>query len=174
MNFYDRDPSLPYWLANVEANSLFENHSHRLDRAQAWLRYRNVSESCTAFGQAVLMRGHFEAGSLGAHTYQWTFTPTYLGQPAIVLPVHEQGRLVDLVAIARHDYRVWGCCTGTGQYVGKFVNPLPVHDTPYSWLMGTILTGRTGQVFTLVRLSGGFAAEKMLLFDRTRAILRTA
>ena len=135
MNFYDRDPSLPYWLANVEANSLFENHSHRLDRAQAWLRYRNVSESCTAFGQAVLMRGHFEADSLGAHTYQWTFTPTYLGQPAIVLPVHEQGRLVDLVAIARHDYRVWGCCTGTGQYVGKFVNPLPVHDTPYSWLM---------------------------------------
>jgi len=78
MNFYDRDPSLPYWLANVEANSLFENHSHRLDRAQAWLRYRDVSESCTAFGQAVLMRGHFEAGSLGAHTYQWTFTPTYL------------------------------------------------------------------------------------------------
>ena len=65
---------------------------------------------------------------------------------------------MDLVAIARHDYRVWGCCTGTGQYVGKFVNPLPVHDTPYSWALGTILTGRTGQVFTLVRLSGGFAA----------------
>jgi hypothetical protein len=82
--------------------------------------HRDVSDSCTAFGQAVLIRGIFEAGSLGAHTYHWTFTPTYLGQPAIVLPVYEQGRLVDLLAIARHDYRVWGCCTGAGQYVGDF------------------------------------------------------
>jgi hypothetical protein len=82
-----------------------------------------------------MMRGHFEAGSLGAHTYHWTFTPTYKGDPAIVVPVHEQGRLVDLLAIARHNFRVWGCCTGAGQYVGKFANPLPVHDTPYSWLM---------------------------------------
>jgi hypothetical protein len=82
-----------------------------------------------------MMQGHFEAGSLGAHTYRWTFTPTYKGEPAIVLPVHEQGRLLDFLAIARHDYRVWGCVTGAGQYLGQFGAPLSVHGTPYSWLM---------------------------------------
>ena len=72
--------------------------------------------------------GHFEGGILGQHTFSWTFTPTHLGELAVVLPVHEQRRLVDLLAIARHDYRVWGCCTGAGQYVGVFANPLPVHE----------------------------------------------
>ena len=55
-----------------------------------------------------MMRGHFEGGILGQHTFCWTFTPTHVGELAVVLPVHEQGRLVDLLAIARHDYRVWG------------------------------------------------------------------
>ncbi len=135
MSFYDRDPTVPFWQSNVDVVSLFTAHAHRQDRAQAWLRYRDVAETCTAFGQAVIMRGHFEAGSLGAHSYHWTFTPTCQGAPAIVLPVYDQGRLLDLLAIARHDYRVWGCCTGAGQYVGRFANPLQVHDTPYSWLM---------------------------------------
>jgi hypothetical protein len=132
---YHRDPSVPYWKSNTDVDALFEAHQYRPERAQAWLRYREVSETCHGFEQAVTMRGHFEAGSLGAHTYHWTFTPTFEGDPAIVLPVHEQGRLVDLLAIARHDYRIWGCTIGAGQYVGKFANPLPVHDTPYSWLM---------------------------------------
>ena len=92
-----------------------------------------------------MMRGFFEGGILGNHTYHWTFTPTYVGELAIVLPVYEQGRLVDLLAISRHDHRVWGCATGNGQYVGDFSNAerkdrtlpivLHVHDTPYSWLM---------------------------------------
>jgi hypothetical protein len=132
---YHRDPRVPYWRSNVDVDFLFTAHSHRPDRAQAWLRYRGVSENSLAFGQAVLMRGHFEGGILSQHTFCWTFTPTHVGELAVVLPVHEKGRLVDLLAIARHDYRVWGCRTGAGQYVGVFANPLPVHDTPYSWLM---------------------------------------
>jgi hypothetical protein len=142
MNFYHRDPTVPFWRANVDVDALFENHSHRPERAQAWLRYRDVSESCTAFGQAVMMRGHFEGGILGNHTYRWTFTPTFEGEPAIVLPVHERGRLVDLLAIARHDHSVWGCCTGAGQYIGstavhrKSLNgPLRVYKTPINWLL---------------------------------------
>jgi hypothetical protein len=145
MTFYHRDPSVPFWRSNVDVDLLFENHSHRPERAKAWLRYRDVSETCCGFEQAVMMRGHFEGGILSNHTYHWTFTPTSKGKPAIVLPVYEQGRLVDFLAIARHDYRVWGCCTGAGQYVGDFSNAtredrtlpiiLHVHDTPYSWLM---------------------------------------
>jgi|ERR1700687_125959 len=145
MNFYNRDPSVPFWRANVDVDTLFENHSHRPERAQAWLRYRDVSETCLGFEQATLMRGHFEGGILGNHTYHWTFTPTHKGEPALVFPVYEQGRLVDLLAVARHNHRVWGCVTGNGQCIGDFSNAarenrtlpiiLYVHDTPYSWLM---------------------------------------
>jgi hypothetical protein len=134
MTIYDRDPTVPYWRANVDVDSLFTSHANRPERAQAWLKFRDVSE-CSILEQAVMMRGHFELGLLSDHTYHWTFTPTHTGGLAIVLPVYERGRLVDFLAIARHRHGVWGCCTGAGQYVGRFGNPLPVHDTPYSWLM---------------------------------------
>jgi hypothetical protein len=134
MSFYDRDSSVPYWRANVDVDSLFAAHAHRPDRAQAWLRHYDVSDSFV-FQNAVTMRGHFELGILSDHTYHWTFTPTHAGDLAVVLPVYERGGLVDLLAISRHDHTVWGCVTGAGQYAGRFSNPLPVHDTPYSWLM---------------------------------------
>ena len=94
--YYHRDPTVPFW-SNVDVDTLFENHSHRPERAKAWLRFRDVSESCTAYGQAVMMRGHFEGGILGNHTYHWTFTPTYTGKLAIVLPVYDDCRLVDFL-----------------------------------------------------------------------------
>jgi hypothetical protein len=143
MTFYDRDPTVPFWRSNVDVDALFTAHAHSPDRAQAWLRYRDVSETSETFKEARMMRGHFEGGILGNHTYDWTFTPTYKGDPAIVLPVYERGRLVDLLAIARHDYRIWGCVTGAGQFVGQFVSSthdraLPVtvnvHEAPISWL----------------------------------------
>jgi hypothetical protein len=133
MSFYDRDSIVPYWRANVDVDSLFAAHAHRPDRAQAWLRFRDVSE-CSTLEQAVMMRGHFELGILNNHTYHWTFTPTHAGGLAIVLPVYELGRLVDFLAIDRHDHSVWGCTTGAGQFIGKFADPLAVHDTPHSWL----------------------------------------
>jgi hypothetical protein len=136
MNFYNRDDSLPYWLANIDVDSLFIAHAHNPDRAKAWLKFREVSEP-TILERAAMMRGHFELGLLGGHTYHWTFTPTYAGEPAIVLPVYEACRLVDFLAISRHDpHNIWGCCTGAGQHVGRFADPLQVHDTPYSWLLG--------------------------------------
>jgi hypothetical protein len=89
-----------------------------------------------------MMRGRFEFGLLGYHTYHWTFTPTHVGELAIVLPVYEDYRLVDLLAISRHDHSVWGCLTGAGQYIGstavhrKTLNsPLRVYKTPINWLL---------------------------------------
>jgi hypothetical protein len=89
-----------------------------------------------------MMRGHFEFGCLGYHTYCWTFTPTHTGKLAIVFPVYEDFRLVDFLAISRHDHSVWGCCTGAGQYIGstavhrKTLNsPLRVYKTPINWLL---------------------------------------
>jgi hypothetical protein len=137
MSFYDRDSTVPFWRSNVDVDALFENHSHRPDRAQAWLRYRDISEPT-----AVTMRGHFEGGILGSHTYHWTFTPTHTGELAIVMPVYERGRLVDLLAIARNDHSIWGCVTGAGQYVGSTArhrqttnSPLRVYKTPINWLL---------------------------------------
>ncbi len=168
MTFYNRDPSVPFWRSNVDVDSLFTAHSYRPERAQAWLRHRYVSESCSAFGQAVMMRGHFEGGILGQHTFCWTFTPTHVGEPAIVLPVYEDYRLVDLLAIARHDYRVWGCVTGAGQYVGSTAvhrkdssSPLRVYKTPINWLLANCegIMPLSKSFFPLLQYASSIIAE---------------
>ncbi|SIN83513.1 hypothetical protein SAMN05443247_00078 [Bradyrhizobium erythrophlei] len=142
MNYYHRDPTVPFWRSNVDVDSLFTAHAHRPERAQAWLRFFDTSESTPAFEEVRIMRGHFEGAILGDHTYHWTFTPTYKGEPAIVLPVRECGRVVDILAIARGDHNVWGCCTGAGQFVGSTAvhrknlnSPLRVYKTPINWLL---------------------------------------
>lgn len=135
MSVYDRDHGLPFWQNYVDAESIFQAFSHRSERAQAWLRYRNVAETCIGFRQAVLMKGFFEGGILANHTYHWTFTPGCRGDLAISIPVFNGGRLVDFVAMSRNDHTVWGACTGTGQYLGDLTGPrLRVHRSLAGWL----------------------------------------
>ncbi len=69
------------------------------------------------------------------------FTPTYAGELAIVFPVYEDYRLVDILAISRHNHSVWGCVTGAGQFIGSTAvhrsslnSPLRVYKTPITWL----------------------------------------
>jgi hypothetical protein len=127
---YLRDSTLPYWQNNVCAESIFDAFSYGPERAQAWLRYRDVSETCTGFLQATMMHGHFELGILGNHTYHWSFTPGRRGDLAIVVPVSN-----DFVAMSRHDHNLWGTCTGRGQYLGSLTAPrLRVHRTLAGWL----------------------------------------
>ena len=141
MAFYDRDPKVPYWRSNVDVDSLFAAHSHRPERARAWLDWRYVSDTIT--NEAAMVRGHFELGLLAYHVFRYTFTPTHAGEPAIVLPVYEDFRLVDLLAMSRHDpHTVWGCVTGAGQYIGSTTehrkdrtNPVRVYETPITWLL---------------------------------------
>jgi hypothetical protein len=137
--FYHRDPSVPFWRSNTDVEQLFDAHAHAPERAQAWLRFRDVSEQAT-FEKAVLMRGRFELGLLGYHTYTWSFTPTHEGERAIVLPVYEDCRMVDLLAMSRHDpHNVWGCTTGAGQHIGsgtrERTSPVRVYRTPITWLL---------------------------------------
>jgi hypothetical protein len=135
MNFYHRDPTVPYWGSNVDVESVLENFSHRPEKAQAWLRYRDVPETCFGFERAVMMHGHFEGGVLSNHTFQWSFTPGRRGDLAIVVPVLNNGRLVDLAAMSRHDHNIWGCTTGDGQYLGSLATPrLRVHRSLAGWL----------------------------------------
>ena len=51
--FYSRDPSVPFWRSNSDVDALFDA----------------LSEQAT-FEKAVMMRGHFELGMLGYHTYE--------------------------------------------------------------------------------------------------------
>jgi len=138
--FYNRDPTVPFWRANVDADQLFEAFAHRPERAQAWLRYRDVSESCFGFQRAVMMRGKFELGILGSHMYHWSFTPTHTGDLAVVLPVYEDCRMVDLLAMSRHDpHNVWGCTTAAGLHIGsgtrERTSPVRVYKSPINWLL---------------------------------------
>jgi len=128
---YLRDDSLPYWQNNVDASIIFHSFAHRPERAKAWLTARHVSND-----DAAMMRGHFRCGLLTNHTYSWTFTPGHRGDLAIVLPVLEGGRLVDFVAMSRHNENaMWGCCTGVGQFVGRFSGAtVKVYKTPLAWL----------------------------------------
>jgi hypothetical protein len=140
-SFYHRDPSVPFWRSNLNAEQLFEAHGHSPHRARAWLEWRGVSDSCT--GQAVMMRGRFELGLLAYHTFHHTFTPTHKGGLAIVLPVYEDFRMVDLLAISRHDpHNIWGCTIGASQHLGSTIehrkdrdSPLRVYKTPINWLL---------------------------------------
>ena len=81
-----------------------------------------------------MMQGHFELGILGNSTFNWTFTPGRKGDLAIALPVFNDYRLADFVAMSRHDHTVWACCTGAGSYLGDIPNPLRVYRTPAEWL----------------------------------------
>src|ERR1700744_5903512 len=84
---YQRDESLPFWQNYVDTQSIIERFANLPDKAQAWLRYRDVSESCIGFPQAAMMHGHFEGGVLADHTFCWTFTPGRRGDTAIVVPL---------------------------------------------------------------------------------------
>jgi hypothetical protein len=134
MTFYHRDPSVPYWRSNIDVDALFENHSQGSHKAQTWLRYRAVLETCVGFEQAVMMHGHFEGGILDNHTYHWTFTPGRRGDLAIVVPVYRDCRLVDFIAMSRHDHEIWGCVIGAGTFLGDIRTPLRIHRTPADWL----------------------------------------
>ncbi len=137
---YHRDPTVPYWRSNTDMDALLEDHAIRQ-------------------GYAVLMRGHFEAGILPDHTYQWTFTPNDHDEPAIVFPVYEKHRLVDLLTISQHDHRIWGCVTGAGQYVGNFSSVLQVHDTPDSWLAGDGVLPLAKAFFPLMQFASSIVAR---------------
>jgi hypothetical protein len=132
---YYRDPTLPFWQANIDGDSLFSAHEHWPERARAWLRYRNVAETCSGYREARMMRGYFEGGVLNKHTYHWTFTPGYRGDLAITLPIRSDCRIIDFVAMSRFDHTVWGGVTGAGQYIGSLTSSrLRIHRTFAGWL----------------------------------------
>lgn len=138
---YYNDESLPFWRMNVDATALFEAHAHNPERAKAWLCFRDVSET-EIIDSAKMMRGTFELGILSDHTFNWTFTPTPLGELAVVIPIFGQCGMVDILAVSRYDHSVWGCCTGAGLYAGRLDmnrktrrSALRLYKSPITWFL---------------------------------------
>lgn len=132
-SIFNDDPNVPYWQSRVDIATLIDRHEHSPERACAWLNYHGATDQ-RVFHHATMMRGMFNLGILRARTYAWTFTPG-MGDKAIVLPVFDDGRLVDLFAVARQNPDVWGCVTGFGQFIGRTrPPPLRVHKTARGWI----------------------------------------
>jgi hypothetical protein len=134
---YQRDPSLPFWRSNICVEQLLEDFA--INGTQ--------------------MRGHFEGGILGDHCFSWTFTPNREDEPALIFPVYDNLRLVDLLAISSHP-QVWGCVVGAGSYVGTFASQLRVHRTPDSWLKsGTGILPLARSFFPMLQLADSIIAD---------------
>jgi len=130
---FNFDLNVPYWKSRVDLITLFEQHAHRPEKAAAWLEYHGCT-NIQFVANCALMRGIFNLGILTSNTYTWTFTPG-IGDTAVVLPVVQEGRLADLVAISRHNQQIWGCVTGYGSFIGRtFPPPLRVHRHARSWI----------------------------------------
>ena len=158
MSVYYRDSSLPFWRMNVDVDALFAAHAHNPDRAKAWLTFRDA-EKHPASTTARMMRGSFVLGILANHTYNWTFTPTHLGDLAIVVPIYEDNRMVDILAMSRIEPNMWGCCTGAGQSTGAFTNPLTVHRSPLDLLSGSGILPLARAYFPILQFASKIVAQ---------------
>lgn len=69
------------------------------------------------------------------------YAPAPTGQRRLILPVHEDGELVDLVAVSSTEPDDWHVRTGAATALGLFdgwhhrwVDAVPVHRNPLEWL----------------------------------------
>jgi hypothetical protein len=110
---YHHDTS-PYW-GNDDVTDLYQDHAHR--------RGDNV----------MIMAGVFRPALLPDYTYEHRFIPTDDGQPTRVIPVFDECKVSDIVAVGD---KVWGCVSGRAAVLGTFGDPLRVYKHPTSWMAG--------------------------------------
>lgn len=136
----EQDPLLPYWGAEVDVPKLYRAHAYDCGRVDAWLEATGCEPArVRALGPVAEMRGRFDLGILSGLTYRHVFMPdSAVRSRAIVIPVFQDGAMVDLLAISRRDSGVWGCVTGRGKMVGHTTRdaPLRVYREPRSWFIG--------------------------------------
>src|SRR5436305_14416162 len=108
----DFDPVVPFWGADADLTELYLEHARHgpeLDQVldTLWLNADAIAPAAAA------MRGTCRGAALLDHCYWRTFTPGGGDCLALVVPVHEDGRMVDMVACGDFD-RGWGAVTGRG------------------------------------------------------------
>lgn len=134
------DSECPYWRSDIDAGELLEQYklgcggfSDWLDRAADNDWYSTEPNGVTVYA----MRGKFAALIWPDRAHSFTFTPGAGDTLALVAPVIEDGRIIDLVAMAAHDEWIWGCVTGRGKITGNETEgePLRVYKSAFQWLL---------------------------------------
>lgn len=137
---FELDPACPYWQSDFDAGELLEKYklgcggfSDWLDRESGDSWYSDEPRGALVYA----MRGHFEPLIWPDRCHQYTFTPGAGGTLALVIPVVEDGRVIDLVAMAAHHEWIWACVTGRGTVTGNETEgePLRIYKTAWQWLL---------------------------------------
>jgi hypothetical protein len=103
---------------------LYQEHAYESVAVDDWIEMHfGDVDAVRAFGPIAEMRGQF-THSESSHIYQYQFTPKKDGTyRAIVMPVLEDGVMVDLVTWrwSQHAKRldVWGCVTHAGRFLNR-------------------------------------------------------
>jgi hypothetical protein len=108
--------TLQYWL-NDDVTDLYQDHAHR--------RGDNV----------MIMAGVFRPALLPDYTYDYIFEPNDDGPPTRVIPVFDECKVSDIVAVGD---KAWGCVSGRASALGTFTDPQRVYKNPTSWMAGSL------------------------------------
>jgi hypothetical protein len=137
MKIYEPDPELPFWRSNIDVSDLYNNATQ--EGCHDVLVQTGLFEPSEKinFERMVLMVGRFLPLLSNDATYHWTFSPGLGDEQALVLPIIEDGQIVDLLALNGGDTDVWGCVTGQGGLAGTITagQPVRVYKSPFQWLL---------------------------------------
>ncbi|EKS38751.1 hypothetical protein [Afipia clevelandensis] len=135
---YEYDPEVPYWRADVDAQALYDAHGRVGPEVTDLLLELELAKPSGVddIGPVAIMDGRFSDAYLGDHTFTWIFTPGEGPDSAIVIPIWQDGRVVDLLALSADDVRNWGCVTGKGIVAGTIPDgqPVRVYEAPWRWV----------------------------------------
>lgn len=121
----------------------FLEHAYETHEINDWIE-RNMGDidAVKAFGPIAMMKGRFIPYG-NSYIYDYEFMPHPMGaQRAIVMPVREDGAVVDIVAwrFSHAALDVWGCVTHAGRFLNRDAiykprsQPLFVCDNWHQWI----------------------------------------
>src|SRR3954452_18198878 len=101
--------------------ALYHQHAYDSPAIDSWIDSNHADiETVRAFGPIAEMRGTFTPAKI-SYIYRYQFTPDKNGPyRAIVMPVFEDGQMVDMVAwrVTQNSKKldVWGCFNHQGRF----------------------------------------------------------
>ena len=127
-----------------ETEKLYHEQAYESPAVDDWIDYVGADiDAVRAFGPIAEMRGRFVPYKRSG-IYDYEFIPEPKGvQRAVVMPVNEDGAMVDIVAwrISQAKLDVWGCVTHAGRFLNRDAIydksrtvPLEICESYWHWL----------------------------------------
>lgn len=129
-----------------DLESVFKQHAYDCPAVDDWIDAHIADiDRVRAFTPIAEMRGMFTRSKL-SQCYNYQFTPNLNGSyRAVVIPVTEHGRIVDIAAFrqsaAGKKLDVWGTVTGAGRFLNRDaiynrsrIGPLDICQSWWHWL----------------------------------------